>query len=211
MNGFCQSRASSNYAKKTFPKKACFIHEAFAGIAVNTAVTWDATAGKDPDYDVLGKIEASGDDRGIGSNVAIYGSTAWRKRSLAHRAQNTAGGFASASMTPSQLSELLGLDKVIISRERYQSTATGTMAIIAFRTSTGLTLGTDSLLNATHALRAFAQGGSNADSTTGIPIDTDVYLWFEYVQGTGATRSCALAGARGIKPDLSVTSGQAAV
>lgn len=99
--------------------------------ATNTAVTWDTTAGKDPDFDILSKLEASGDDRGIDSNVVLFGSTSWRKRALSHRAQNTAGGFASASMTPEQLKELLGVDDVIVSKERYQSSASAKTQIVA--------------------------------------------------------------------------------
>lgn len=99
--------------------------------ATNTAVTWDTTAGKDPDFDILTQIELSGDDRGFDSNTALFGSTSWRKRALAHRAQNSAGGFASASLTPMQMAELLGLDKVIVSKERYQSSASAKTQIVA--------------------------------------------------------------------------------
>jgi hypothetical protein len=99
--------------------------------SANTNVTWDVTAGKDPDFDLLGQIEASGDVRGIDANLALFGSTSWRKRSMSHRAQNSAGGFASASLTPAQLAELLGLDDVIVSKERYQSSASAKSQIVA--------------------------------------------------------------------------------
>jgi hypothetical protein len=104
---------------------------AISAAATNSAVTWDTTAGKDPDFDVLSKIEASGDTRGIDANLILYGSTSWRKRSLSHRAQNTAGGFASASLTPDQLAELLGVDKVVVSKERYQSSAAAKTQVVA--------------------------------------------------------------------------------
>lgn len=99
--------------------------------ATNTAKTWDTTAGKDPDYDILSEIETSGDDRGMDSNLVVFGSTSWRKRALSHRAQNSAGGFASAAMTPAQVGELYGVDDVVISRERYQSSATAKTQIVA--------------------------------------------------------------------------------
>lgn len=99
--------------------------------ANNTAVTWDSTAGKDPDFDVLAKIEASGDDRGLDSNMVLFGSTSWRKRALSHRAQNTAGGFASAMMSADELAQRYGVDQVVISRERYQSSASAKTQIVA--------------------------------------------------------------------------------
>ncbi len=104
---------------------------AISAAATNTALTWDTTAGKDPDFDVLSKIETSGDTRGIDANLILYGSTSWRKRSLSHRAQNTAGGFASASLTPDQLAELLGVDDVVVSKERYQSSASAKTQVVA--------------------------------------------------------------------------------
>jgi hypothetical protein len=104
---------------------------ALSAAATNTAKTWDTSAGKDPDFDVLAEIEATGDARGMDSNVVLFGSTSWRRRALAHRAQNTAGGFASASMTPDELAQLYGVDRVVVSKERYQSTATAKAQVVA--------------------------------------------------------------------------------
>jgi hypothetical protein len=101
--------------------------------ATNTNKTWDTTALKDPDADVLADLITSGDARGINPNTVVYGETAWQKRSLSHRAQNTAGGFASASLTPEALAQLLGVARVLISRERYQSgAATKTKIVSAY-------------------------------------------------------------------------------
>lgn len=99
--------------------------------ATNTAKTWDTTAGKDPDQDVRADLITGGDARGFGSNTAVYGDTAWLKRSLSHRAQNTAGGIASSSLTPEGLASLLGLDNVIVSKERYQSSASAKSQIVS--------------------------------------------------------------------------------
>lgn len=87
----------------------------------NTAKTWDTTAGKDPDQDVLTDLIAATTASGVRPNRMLYGETAWDKRGISHRAQNTAGGFASASLTPQQLASLLMVDGVAISKERYQS------------------------------------------------------------------------------------------
>lgn len=92
--------------------------------ASNSAKTWDTTALKDPDQDVMTDLDTGGDARGIDSNLVIYGKTAWLKRMLSHRAQTVAGGVSSASIkSAEELAALLGVDKVVISKARYQSTA----------------------------------------------------------------------------------------
>ncbi len=98
---------------------------AFSGAATNTAKTWDTSAGKDPDQDVLTDLIAAVDDSGVRPNRLLYGDVAWNKRLIAHRAQASSGGYASAGLTPRELSGFLGVDGVRISRERYQSTASG--------------------------------------------------------------------------------------
>jgi hypothetical protein len=99
--------------------------------ATNTAKTWDVTAGKDPDQDVLTDLVTAATASGVGVNRIGYGHTAWSKRALSHRAQNTAGGFASATMTPEQLAAILMVDKVLVSRERYQSSASAKSEIVS--------------------------------------------------------------------------------
>ncbi len=98
--------------------------------ATNTAKTWDTTYKKDPDMDVIEDLITGGDARGIQSDTVVYGENAWQKRGLAHRAQNTAGGFASAALTPAQLAQLLMVDRVVISKERYQSSASAKSKVI---------------------------------------------------------------------------------
>lgn len=87
--------------------------------ATNTAKTWDTTAGKDPDQDLISDILTATTASGIRPNRIGYGDTAWTKRGLSHRAQNTAGGYASAGLSPEALAGLLGVDQVMVSRERY--------------------------------------------------------------------------------------------
>ena len=91
--------------------------------ATNTAKTWDTTAGKDPDMDVIADLITATNSSGIRPNRVLYGDTAWQKRALAHRAQTSAGGFASSSLTPEAVASILGVDRVGISKERYQSAA----------------------------------------------------------------------------------------
>lgn len=99
--------------------------------ATNTAKTWDVTAGKDPDQDVITDLITAGDASGIAPNRVGYGHTAWARRGLSHRAQNTAGGFASATMAVEALAGLLGVDQVMVSKERYQSSASAKTQVLA--------------------------------------------------------------------------------
>jgi hypothetical protein len=99
--------------------------------ATNTAKTWDTTAGKDPDQDVITDLITGANARGVKSNRVGYGDTAWAKRALAHRAQDSAGGFASASLTEEALAALLGVDQVLRSNGRYTSAASTKTEIVA--------------------------------------------------------------------------------
>jgi hypothetical protein len=92
--------------------------------ATNTAKTWDTTAGKDPDQDVMSELVTAADLTGVKPNRVGYGDTSAAKRQLAHRAQNTAGGFASAALTEAQVAAMLGVDSVLFSKSRYTSSAT---------------------------------------------------------------------------------------
>lgn len=99
--------------------------------ATNTAKTWDTTALKDPDQDVISELITGADLSGIKSNRVGYGDTAWSKRGISHRAQNTAGGFASALLTPETLAPVLSVDKVLRSNARYTSSSTARTQILA--------------------------------------------------------------------------------
>lgn len=98
--------------------------------ATNTGKTWDSSAGKDPDMDLISEGVLARTASGVGFNRIGFGDTAWAKRALSHRAQDTAGGFASASMTPEQLAGLLAVDQIMVSRERYQTSAAGKSEIV---------------------------------------------------------------------------------
>lgn len=99
--------------------------------ATNTAKTWDTTAGKDPDQDVQTDLVTAADASGIRPNRVGYGDTAWDKRRISHRAQNTAGGYASAGLTPEQVASALMLDQVYVSKERYSTSATARTQVVS--------------------------------------------------------------------------------
>lgn len=99
--------------------------------AVNTAKTWDTTAGKDPDQDVASELIVAQNVSGVPDNRVGYGDTAWSKRMLAHRAQASAGGFASANMTPDEVAAWLGVEQVMRSKARYQSSSSAKSEIVS--------------------------------------------------------------------------------
>jgi hypothetical protein len=99
--------------------------------ATNTAKTWDTTAGKDPDQDMLSEIVTGADASGVTPNRVAFGPTSWSKRILAHRAQNTAGGFASAGMTPAQVAQFLGLEDAIVSQARYATSSSAKASVLS--------------------------------------------------------------------------------
>ncbi len=103
---------------------------ALAAAAKNTAKTWDTTALKDPDQDVLSDLIAGADVSGIQPNRIIYGQTAWAKRLLSLRAQNLKGQGNSATMTPAELADWLGVDELRVSKARYASSATAKTQIV---------------------------------------------------------------------------------
>lgn len=98
--------------------------------ATNTAKTWDSTAGKDPDQDILTDLISGVDTSGVRANRILFGDVAWNKRLLAHRAQATAGGYASAALTPSELAGFLGVDGVHVSRDRWQTSSSAKSKIV---------------------------------------------------------------------------------
>jgi hypothetical protein len=78
----------------------------------------------------LTELIAAVDASGVRPNRMVFGDVAWNKRLVSHRAQATAGGFASSALTPEQLASFFGVDGVRVSRERYQSSATAKSKLV---------------------------------------------------------------------------------
>jgi hypothetical protein len=99
--------------------------------ATNTAKTWDTTAGKDPDQDITTELVTAADLSGIRPNRVGFGDTSWDKRRISHRAQNNAGGYSSAGLTPEQVASQLMVDQVYVSKERYSTSSTARTQIVS--------------------------------------------------------------------------------
>jgi hypothetical protein len=98
--------------------------------ATNDAKTWNGTAGQDPDQDVRTSIEAAADSSGVYPNRVLYGASAWNARVRTHRALLTAGSIGSVPLNLAELADMLNVDEVRVSRERYQSSASAKTQIV---------------------------------------------------------------------------------
>lgn len=92
---------------------------AMLAAATNTAKTWDTTAGKDPDQDVISNLITALNESGVRPNRILFSDDSWNKRMLSHRAQNIAGGYASAGLTAMEAARLFAVDEVKIASARY--------------------------------------------------------------------------------------------
>ncbi len=97
-----------------------------------TAKNWGPAADAvDPDGDLAVEIDTGGDARGIDSNMVLYGGGAWLKRFRAMGPTATRASLPERTFTPEQVGLLVGADKVLVSKFRYQSSASAKTKIVA--------------------------------------------------------------------------------
>lgn len=105
--------------------------------------------------------------------------------------------IALVSQTGSTYADFTAQSSVFVKlRIRVASTNDGTQTIATLRNGTTL-LASLILAGASRVIRANAAGGSNNTSTgTGseIPVNENLYVWFEYVKGTGANDAICRVG-----------------
>ena len=95
--------------------------------ANDTALTpnWGATnTSADPDGNIASDLELGGDARGIDSNIVVFCGGAWLRRFLSLGVGSNAARHQTRNLTPQQLAELLGVERVVKAKIRYQSSAT---------------------------------------------------------------------------------------
>jgi hypothetical protein len=96
-------------------------------------------------------------------------------------------------------------------RFRVASTNGGNQIVATIRDG-ATALGTLTLAGASRVLRATAAGGSNGTSSDVLPVNTDIYVWFEYLKGTGANAICRCGWATtDSKPSLASTGAKTGV
>jgi len=89
--------------------------------ATNEAKVY-ATA-TDPDQFVSDTLLTAENTSGVRPTNVIYGSAAWALRQKAYRAQNNAGGYASAKMTPDELADFLMVNALAYRESRYRGSS----------------------------------------------------------------------------------------
>ena len=97
--------------------------------STDTPLTWDTSAGKDPDQDMLTEVITATGVIGIPPTNLLVDLTAWALRAKAHRAQSSAGGFGSAGLSVQQVAETIGCQRGLIARHKYQSLPTAKTSV----------------------------------------------------------------------------------
>lgn len=95
--------------------------------ANDTALTpnWGASnTAADPDGNIAADLELGGDARGIDSNIVVYCGGAWIRRFLSLGLGSNAARHQTRNLTTEQLAQLIGADRVVNAKVRYQSSAT---------------------------------------------------------------------------------------
>ena len=106
---------------------------AISAASVSNTFHWTTTAGINPDMDVQGDLVAQTTITGIRNNRVLYGDTAFLYRQASYGAQNNPAGYLGYNPTAgaeSALAAALQVDRVKISRERYQSSAAAKSEIL---------------------------------------------------------------------------------
>lgn len=104
---------------------------ALSAAAVQVGYVWDKTAGVNPDMDVQSELVKATTVSGIRPNRVVYGDTSFLYRNQAYGAQNNPAGYLGYSPNINQsLEAALQVDRVYISRERYQSAAAAKSEIL---------------------------------------------------------------------------------
>lgn len=117
-----------------------------------------------------------------------------------------------ATQTGSTYTDFTAQGSVFVKlRLRVASTNGGTQTIATLRNGTTV-LASLILAGTNRVMRANAAGGSNNTSTDALPVDTDLYVWFEYVKGTGADAICRVGWATtDTKPTFVAAGGKTAI
>jgi hypothetical protein len=105
--------------------------------SVSNAYVWNAqpinpaVVPVNPDQDVRNELIAGTNISGIRPNRVLYGDTAFNQRMAAYGAQNNPAGFTGyTGEALESVAAALMVDKVMISKERYQSTGTAKSEIV---------------------------------------------------------------------------------
>jgi len=126
-----QQRAVANLRQRLMRTELYRLVTLLEANDTQTGKNWGTSATKpNPDADVLSEIDTSGDARGINANVVLYGGGAWVKRlSCLLLTTSTAAG-PMAPLTAEQLASWYGVDSVLLSSFRRQSTSSAKAKVV---------------------------------------------------------------------------------
>ena len=94
----------------------------------NQNKVWDSTS--NPDADVRSALSTATSASGVRPNRVLYGESAWDLRADAYDAQNNAGAYRSAGLTPDELARKLFIDGSRVVSARYQATTSSKNAVL---------------------------------------------------------------------------------
>lgn len=116
-----RERAVENLKRRLLRNELYRAAALLAKVATSTAKKWLATGeGKSTPYGDLQNLVASvADAAGVHANRILFGESAWAYRYAAMIASTAVGEGASARLTPEQLAQLLAIDEIKISKDRY--------------------------------------------------------------------------------------------
>ncbi len=87
--------------------------------AVNTNRVWSPTPGIDPQQDLQLSLSQGADASGRIANRVFWGERAWIRRTTAHRAQDNAGGYASAGLNVQAATAEAGAEEGMMNSSRF--------------------------------------------------------------------------------------------
>lgn len=90
-----------------------------------------ANTSADPDAEILAQVDLSGDERGIDPSVVLYGGGAWIKRKRSYSGRDKAGAFAGLVASQEQVAGIVGVERALVSKARYQSAVATKAKVIA--------------------------------------------------------------------------------
>lgn len=133
----------------------------YAASATTTAFTWDNAS--NPDLDVRTQILTLANVTGFYPQNVAYGDAAHLKRQNAYEGQLTAGSLArAAQFTEEQLATALGVSKVLINTERYQSSASAKSEILGSKVLLFTAIPDSGPMDASNLVRHVSTGGNGA-------------------------------------------------
>jgi hypothetical protein len=99
----------------------------------------------------------------------------------------------------------------LFAKFRFRVASTSSNPTIATIRNGATVLASLILVGANRTLRVNG-GGSNGSASGTIATNTNIYIWFEYIKGTGANAICRAGWSlTDVKPDLSVTGAQTCI